>query len=146
MCIKWAEYSLFKLIDHPKILIIIFYSPSCNYKPVWPFFCETKKKIFWRMLVTKLFWFPLTSFFPLNRNCFPKYLLFCFTEKQKSQVSHVWNDTRVKWWQNFYFWVNYPFKTLQRDILDTFVTFLSFLGNWYFFSCSVNNVSLSISR
>ncbi len=34
---------------------------KCLSKPAWiSFFCRMQKKIFWRMMVTKQFWFPFT--------------------------------------------------------------------------------------
>jgi len=43
----------------------------------------------------QLFGYPYSS----------KYLLFC------KKFIQVWNNLRVsKWWQNFHFWVNFPFN------------------------------------
>ncbi len=48
----------FKGIVHPKIKIVIFYSPPCNSKLILiSFFGGTQKNIFCRMLVTKQFGF-----------------------------------------------------------------------------------------
>ncbi len=85
-------------------------------------FCWTQRKIFWRMWETEQFcgtidfhsffsyygsqWCPKTawlqkSFFKISSS------VFCRTKK----FIQVWNYLRVsKWWQNFHFWVNYPFK------------------------------------
>ncbi len=39
-----------------------------------------------------------------------KYLLL-YSIKERKKVKPIWNSMRVsKWWQNFHFWVNYPFK------------------------------------
>lgn len=47
-------------IVHPKLNSTIIYSSVS--KPVWlTFFCVTEKNIFWRILTTKQFRFPLTS-------------------------------------------------------------------------------------
>ncbi len=35
----------------------------------------------------------------------------------RKKLIQVWNDTRVsKWWQKFYFWVNYPFKGIKLSL------------------------------
>ncbi len=48
-------------VQSTQIWKFIIYSPSFNSKPVWvSFFSGTPNKVFWRMLVTKLFWVPLT--------------------------------------------------------------------------------------
>ncbi len=75
------------------------------------------KEIFWRMLVTKWFWFPLTPivFFPPiqwksmgNRNCLVTSILhniFLYVPQEERN-----NNIGVsKWWQNWYFCVNDPF-------------------------------------
>lgn len=37
------------------------------------------------------------------------FSIFVFCRKMK--VVQLWNKTRVsKWWNNYYFWVNFPFK------------------------------------
>lgn len=42
---------------------VIIYSPLCRSKPVCIFVLRrTLKNIFWRMLVPKQFWFPMTSY------------------------------------------------------------------------------------
>jgi len=42
-----------------------------------------------------------------------KYLLLCASEERHSYRFGSWNNLRVsKLWQDFHFWVNYPFKGL----------------------------------
>ncbi len=86
----------------------------CCSKPVSIFFfCWTQKKIFWRRLITKQFWLPLTSivffcsyneqkhpmlFLGFAPQCSSKYCLLCCTEKKVVQVSIIWgwiNDVRI---------------------------------------------------
>ncbi len=92
-------------------------------------FCRSQRKIFWRMRETEQIWSPLTSIvfiFLLEVNGAPKqpgyklsseYLPLCSEQRQ------VWNYMRVsKWWQNFQFWVNYPFnyiKTFEQTAIFT---------------------------
>ncbi len=105
-----------KNLEHFKIVnLSINYSPLRCSNPVW----LTWKNIFWRMLVSKQFWFPLTSIL------WPKstmgvsvpeavwvqtfFKIFYFVFHRRKKVITVWNDMRVnKWWQNFKVWVNYP--------------------------------------
>ncbi len=62
------------IVRHPKREIIdpdvIIYSLLCHYKPVWlTFVFHGRKMIFWRMWITKTFWFLLTTivfFCPYN--------------------------------------------------------------------------------
>ncbi len=88
-------------------------------------FCRTQRKIFWREFVTRLFWgtidfhsrkkkyygcqwCPRTALFPT----FLRISSFVFS-RTKAFIQ-VWNYLRVsKWWQNFHFWVNYPFKSTE---------------------------------
>ncbi len=52
-----------------------------------------------------------------------KYLPLCSAEQRLIQV---WNYLRVsKWWQNFHFWVNYPFKLIMT--LKTVLSCSSFI-------------------
>ncbi len=79
-------------------------------------FCRTQRKIFWRngfgapltSIVKKYYrsqWCPRTALFPT----FFRTSSFVFS-RTKTFIQ-VWNYLRVsKWWQNFHFWVNYPFK------------------------------------
>ncbi len=94
------------------------YSPSSSSKPVWmSLFCRTQRKIFWRMWETEQFfhsiffpyygsqWCPKTAWL----QTFFKIPSFVFGRTKK--FIQVWNYLRVsKWWQNFHFWVNYPFN------------------------------------
>ncbi len=101
----------------------IIYSPSSSSKPVWiSFFCRTQRKIFWRKFVTRLFWgtidfhsrkkkyygsewCPRTALFPTF------FRISSFVFSRTKTFMQVWNYLRLsKLWQNFYFWVNYPFK------------------------------------
>ncbi len=42
-----------------------------------------------------------------------KISYFVFNIRKK--LIKVWNDMRVsKWWQNFHFWVNYPFNQIPK--------------------------------
>jgi len=63
---------------------------------------------------------------------------------QNCSVTHipkfiqVWNNLRVsKWWQNFHFWVNYPFKLFSitwkshEGVLKQVVNKLMFTRQWY---------------
>ncbi len=100
---------------------VIIYSPSCCSKPVWhTFFCRTQNKIFWRMLVIKLtsrVWTKNTMEVNGNRKCLVTNILqnifYYVLQKKKKTVIQGWGwDLRVsKWWQNWHFWVDYPFKT-----------------------------------
>ncbi len=65
--------------------------PSCFSKSVWRnIFCGRQKTIFWRILVDKHFWWPLTF---LNKSS--------FVRREGRE-----NNMRVrKLWQNFQFWM-----------------------------------------
>ncbi len=85
-------------------------------------FCWTQRKIFWRKFVIRLFWgtidfhrrkkkyygsqwCPRTALFPTF------FRISSFVFSRIKTFIQVWNYLRVsKWWQNFHFWVNYPFK------------------------------------
>jgi len=78
---------------------------------------EHKRNIFWRTIGTLA---PLTSILCFSMevngakhlfgsNCSSKYLPLCSAEERNSRAS--------KWWQNFHFWVAFPFKT-QRSVAD----------------------------
>ncbi len=114
----------FKGIVHPKMKILSsFTHPQSSSKPVWiSLFCRAQRKIFWRKFVTRLFWgtidfhsrkkkyygsqwCPRTALFPT----FFRISSFVFSRTRHSY--RTWNYLRVSnWWQNFHFWVNYPFK------------------------------------
>ncbi len=77
---------------------------------------------FWRKFVTRLFlgtidfftrkkkyyrsqWCPRTAVFPTF------FRISSFVFSRTKTFIQVWNYLRVsKWWQNFHFWVNYPFN------------------------------------
>ncbi len=85
-------------------------------------FCWTQRKIFWRKFVIRLFWgtidfhsrkkkyygsqwCPRTALFPTF------FRISSFVFSRTKTFIQVWNYLRVsKWWQNFHFWVNYPFN------------------------------------
>ncbi len=108
---------------------VIIYSPSSSSKPVWiSLFCWTQRKIFWRKFVTRLFWGTID--FHSRKNKYygsqwcPRTALFptffrisSFVFSRTKTFIQIWDYLRViKWWQNFYFWVNYPFKLLRFQI------------------------------
>ncbi len=99
--------------------------PSNCSKPVWlSFSCWTKKKIFWRMLVTKqltvatdfhstfycsILWKAMATVNSLVTNILQN-IFFC---AQQKKLLWVWSNLSVrKWWQNSHFWVNYSFKLI----------------------------------
>ncbi len=50
-------------------------------------------------------WCPRTALFPTF------FRISSFVFSRTKTFIQVWNYLRVsKWWQNFHFWVNYPFK------------------------------------
>ncbi len=71
--------------------------------------------IFWRMLVTKQFLLPndfrSIFFSPMATSiCLVTYILQNIFFYVKQKLIQVLSNLRVsKWWQNFYFWVNYTF-------------------------------------
>ncbi len=85
-------------------------------------FCWTQRKIFWRMWETEQFrgtidfhsiffsyygsqWCPKTAWLQTF------FKIFSFVFGRTKKFIQVWNYLRVsKWWQNFHFWVNYPFN------------------------------------
>ncbi len=93
--------AIIKRDSPPKNENSVIYSPSCRFKPVWlSFFCETQKKIFWRMLITLThFRFPFTS--------------IVWTKKQKKSVgTETGIEAILKLFFFFFFfcWVKYPFR------------------------------------
>ncbi len=110
-----------KGIVHQKIKII--YSLFTHHQPVWmSLFCWTQRKIFWRMWETEQFWgtidFHSIFFSHYGSQWCPKtawlqtfFNIYSFVFGRTKKFIQVWNYLRVsKWWQNFHFWVNYPFK------------------------------------
>ncbi len=101
---------------------VIIYSPSISSKPVWmSLFYWTQRKICWRMWETEQFWGtidPHSIFFPTMEvngapkqvtNFLSKYLPLCSAEKRHSyRFGNYLSVSQL--WQNFHFWVNYPFK------------------------------------
>ncbi len=120
-----------KGVVHPKNVILSSFTqlssftPSSSSKPVWmSLFCRTQRKIFWRMWETEQFWGTIdlhSIFFSYygSQWC-PKtawlqtfFKISSFVFGRTKTFIQVWNYLRVsKWWQNFHFWVNYPFKSL----------------------------------
>jgi len=80
------------------------------------------KKIFWRMSGTKQLWGSISfhsmenkyygsQWWPTNVwfQTFFKISSFVFSRRKKCIM--VWNNLSVsKWWQNFHFWMKYPFN------------------------------------
>jgi len=100
---------------------VAIYSPWCCFKPVWvSFICW--KKIFWRMLLTKLVANVFQSIFTLlwksratSNSLVTNILQNIFCNRRK-KLKKVCNKLMVsKWWQNFHFWVNYdePLMSLK---------------------------------
>ncbi len=85
-------------------------------------FCWTQRKIFWRMWETEQFWGTIDIhsiyFFLLWKSMVPQnslvtnfFKISSFVFSRTKTFIQVWNYLRVsKWWQNFNFWVNYPFN------------------------------------
>ncbi len=83
-------------------------------------FCWIQRKIFWRMWKTEQFWgtidFHSIFFSYYGSQWCPKtawlqtfFKISSFVFGRTKKFIQVWNYLRVsKWWQNFYFWVNYP--------------------------------------
>ncbi len=86
-------------------------------------FCWTQRKIFWRMWESEQFWgtidFHSIFFSYYGSQWCPKtawlqsfFKISSFVFGRTKTFIKVWNYLRVsKWWQNFHFWVNYPFKS-----------------------------------
>ncbi len=83
------------------------------------------KKV-WRKFVTRLFWGTI-DFHSRKKKYYgsqwcPRTVLFTtffrisfFVFSRTKTFIQVWNYLRVStWWQNFHFWVNYPFKDIFR--------------------------------
>ncbi len=130
MQVEWTLecFDSLKGIVQPKMRILALFTliPSSCSKPVWIYFfycfCWAQKKTFWRMLVTKQLLVAIdfhSIFFPyygsqwlpsiVRLPTFFKTSSFVFNSTNK--FIQVWNNLMVsKLWQNFHFWLNYPFK------------------------------------
>ncbi len=87
-------------------------------------FCWTQRKIFWRMWETEQLWgtidFHSIFFSYYGSQWCPKtawlqtfFKISSFVFGRTKIFIQVWNYLRVsKWWQNFHFWVNYPFNAI----------------------------------
>ncbi len=83
-------------------------------------FCRTQRKIFWRKFVTGCFEVPLTS--TVGKKNYgsqwcPRTALFptffrisSFVFSRTKTLIQVWKYLIVSKWQNYHFWVDYPFK------------------------------------
>jgi len=120
-------YRGLKGIVHPKMkMSVIIYSPSSCSKPEWiSFFCWTQEKKFWRIRVTKQLMDPIDI--KINKNTMEVngvhqllgyWQITCFVFSRRRKFIHVWNKLRVsRWWQTFYFEVNYPFNVDKKHIV-----------------------------
>ncbi len=128
-------------------------------------FCWTQRKIFWRMWETEQFWgtidFQSIFFSYYASQWCPKTAWLQAFFKISSFVFgrtkiQVWNYLRVsKWWQNFHFWVNYPFKPFFWSYCRQYMhftpnktnvclpNFSKFLWNDFLFSSGVTLASYS---
>ncbi len=85
-------------------------------------FCWTQREIFWRMLETEQFWgtidFHSIFFSYYGSQWCPKtarlqtfFKISSLVFSRTNKLMQVWKYLRVsKLWQNFHFWVSYPFK------------------------------------
>ncbi len=123
-----------KGIVHPKMKILSSFTqpqivPTC----MNVFVLLNTRQIFWRKFVTRLFWGTIDfhrgkkilwkSMVPQNCS-FPTFFkISSFVFSRTKTFIQVWNYLRVsKWWQNFHFWVNYPFKVRSRHMVTTIIT------------------------
>ncbi len=125
--------SLVKGIVHPKMKILSSFTHPQVVPNLYECLCSAghKRRYFWRLFVTRLFWgtidfhsrkpkyygsqwCPRTALFPSF------FRISSFVFSRTNTFIQVWNYLRVsKWWQNFHFWVNYPFNYAACE--DTFV-------------------------
>ncbi len=139
---------------------VIIYSPSSSSKPVrMSLFCRTQRKIFWRKFVTRLFWGTI-DFHIRNKKYYgsqwcPRTALFptffrisSFVFSRTKTFIQVWNYLRVsKLWQNFHFWVNYPFKgLLTQNISNTPYQSATNNNRWIYFQEKLTYGSMSITQ
>ncbi len=112
---------------------VIIYSPSIS-KPVWmSLFCRTQRKIFWRKFVTRLFWGTIDFHSRKKKNTAALSTFFripSFVFSRTNTFIQVWKYLRMSKWQNFNFWVNYPFKTPSAlmMLVHKIIIVYSFLG------------------
>ncbi len=112
-CFSQSLLGLVKGIVHPKMNMVIIYSPSSSSNPEWmSMFCRTQRKIFWRMWETGPFWGTIdlqhVSMQQPGYKLSSEYLPLCSAEQRHAyrfETTWGWvNDDRI------YFWVNYPVK------------------------------------
>ncbi len=85
---------------------VITYSPSSSSKPVWmSLFCWTQRNIFCRMWETEQFWGTI------DFHSIYFFLLWKFSYNSQNSLIINFLQNIVTEWQNFHFWVNYPFKS-----------------------------------
>ncbi len=81
----------------------------CNQAVLGHHWLHSRKKIYTMQVVC-----PRTALFPTF------FRISSFVFSRTKTFIQVWNYLRVsKWWQNFHFWVNYPFKVYQIGVPDT---------------------------
>ncbi len=67
--------------------------------------------------------------------------------QQNKKFIQVWNYLRVsKWWQNFHFWVNYPFNIICCFFEGhwLFLVICSCMSPWFVLSCEDRNPSVPV--
>ncbi len=110
------------------------------------------RKIFWRKFVTGYFGAPLTSIVgkkirwksmvPQRTALFPTFFIISsFVFSRTNTFIQSWNYWVSKWWQNFHFWVNYPFKTQSLNkspVCNVYCSSLSVCVFAVFWPCSVS--------
>ncbi len=113
-------------IVHPKMKILSSFTHPQVVLNLYEFLCsaEHKGRYFEQSLSPGCFGAPLTSTVEKKKNygsqwcprtaLFPTFFrISSFVFSRTKKFIQVWNYLRVsKWWQNFHFWVNYPFKAL----------------------------------
>ncbi len=119
------DFSLYNdLINNNFILIdlrfrhhIAYFCSIFSSKPVWmSLFCWTQRKIFWRMREREQFWI-IVFFSYYGSQWSPEtawlqtfFKISSFVFGRTKTFIQVWNYLRVSKWQNFHFWVKYPFN------------------------------------
>jgi len=103
---------------------VIIYSPSSCCKPLSVSFFWTQRKIFWRTIGTfdfhNIYFFYYGSQWCQATVWFQSFFkISSFVLSRRKELIKVCNNLRVrKWWQNFHFWVEYPFKN-RKNIMDS---------------------------